>query len=43
MFFTYTETKVKKGTDHVVSMLNYYIDNYLDASVDELKLFYDSP
>lgn len=42
VFYTYDQTEGKKGADAVVSMLNDFIENRLDKSVEELRLFCDS-
>ena len=42
VFYTYDQTEGKKGADDVVSMLDHFIQNYLDQSVEEFKIFCDS-
>ncbi|KAK5647988.1 hypothetical protein RI129_002880 [Pyrocoelia pectoralis] len=42
LFYTYTETAGKKGSDEVASMLFDFIFNHLDNAVEELEIFCDS-
>lgn len=42
VFYTYDQTEGNKGANDVVSMLNHFIENYLDPSVEELTNFCDS-
>lgn len=42
VFYTYDQTEGKKGADDVVSMLDHFVHNYLDPSVEELRIFCDS-
>lgn len=41
VFYTYDQTEGKKGLDDVVSMLDHFIHNFLDPSVEELNIFCD--
>lgn len=41
VFYTYDQTEGKKGSDDVVSMLDHFIHNFLDPSVEELNIFCD--
>lgn len=42
LFYTYTETAAKKGSDEVASILFHYILNELNPEVQELVIFCDS-
>lgn len=42
VFYMYSETVAKKGSNEVCSMLHHYVYNYLSLEVRELKIFCDS-
>lgn len=42
IFYTYPQTVAKKGSDDVVSLLNHFCFNFLDAEVRHLEIFCDS-
>lgn len=42
VMYTFYQTEGKKGADSVVSILDDFIENHVDESVEELRMFCDS-